>query len=449
MDKYKVISTVDNNFFIYDTQFLNIIPIEDDGINEIKSVPKINDESGADISYRISTDLRKGLEQAVQHSDKGKKIGLPAISNRKLNSIVLPITKNCNLACPYCFAKSNKIRDTSKDFSEEDIHNIIDLICTKIPDEERVNLIFFGGEPLVRTDIIKRIVKDISIRRKNIFFSITTNGTLITDSMARFMAEHKFAVLISIDGMDNEYNHRKFKNGKPSYSRAMRGLEILKKHGIVPSIRATLTYDNPYIADTFLFFENQKIPYSLIFAYESANDNCDKYVKFENSKLIEIEQAFFKVESFMLEKFKNNEPVYDSVLSHMISKLESKNRQTFSCVGGFTYYTIANGGKLYSCPHLMESDDNKYEMGNIHEFDSLKSQDFPFTPVSIDKIEECNRCWAKYLCTGGCVAQKIMYGLNNTDSLPKMRCRLEKITQAHYLRLYYHLKKHISSSENN
>lgn len=426
--------TTDNKAFVFEGESMNLFPIED----SIKSELSFDDNHRT--TSVISTDLGESISESISTLSKGILIPAPTPKDRELKSIVIPITKACNLACPYCFANANKKMDFTQDFTEEDEENLIAAISTCTEEASKINIIFFGGEPLIRFNIIERMTLNLkrTFPKKEIGFSITTNGTLINEKRARFLAENNFAVLLSVDGFENSHNHRRYKNGRHTFSRVMKNFELLKECGVYVEFRATLTSDNPYMADTFKFFENLKRPFTIAFAYESANVESADFINFDKSHLQSIERAYQDLEEFYLEKINNNEPIYDSVLSDMLGKIDKRIHQECVCAGGFTYFTLLHKGKLYACPHLMENE--QYVLGNINDFERLKSIDFNHTPVPVKFIDKCNSCWAKHLCMGGCTTQKINGGRNSGDSLSPERCELEKLMLGHYLRLYYHLK---------
>jgi radical SAM protein with 4Fe4S-binding SPASM domain len=327
----------------------------------------------------------------------------------------------------------------TKDFTDEDIDSIVKFINSSNAGEH-FNLIFFGGEPLVRFDLIKKTVETTinNISNHTVSFSITTNGTLLTDRIAEFFSVNKFAVLLSLDGLDNKYNHRVFKNGKPSFNKALRGYNLLKAHNVITEIRATLTKDNPYIFDTYEYFENLKVPFTVAFAYESENKAGKEFSSFNDEDIANISTSLDALERYYAHKIENNEIIYNSVFSKLAQKLELRIRQESACAGGFSYFTLMHGGEIFSCPHLM--DDNEYRMGNINDFQKMKQNDYDFTPISVNKIGSCSDCWAKFLCSGGCTSQKISLGRKNFEPLSEERCKLEKVLFTHDLRLYYHLK---------
>ena len=87
---------------------------------------------------------------------------------------------------------------------------------------ERINLAFLGGEPLINRDVLRRTVayaqSRADARRQKIGYSITTNGTLITQEDVEFFSAMGFAVTVSLDGPQDAHDGlRPFKGGCGSF----------------------------------------------------------------------------------------------------------------------------------------------------------------------------------------------------------------------------------------
>ncbi|HMK36594.1 MAG TPA: SynChlorMet cassette radical SAM/SPASM protein ScmE [Desulfomonilaceae bacterium] len=151
-------------------------------------------------------------------------------------TVDLQITGRCNLRCTYC-SHFTSGGDTGEDlpagdwltfFEELGRYGVMD-VCLQ------------GGEPFCRTDL-KEIIGGIIKNRMR--FSVLTNGTLITDEMARFLAStgRCNSVQVSIDGADR-FTHDTFR-GAGSFRRAVEGLKTLTKHGIATAVRVTIHRQN-------------------------------------------------------------------------------------------------------------------------------------------------------------------------------------------------------------
>ena len=104
-----------------------------------------------------------------------------------------------------------------------------------------LNVCLAGGEPFIREDL-KELIQGIVKNRMR--FKILTNGTLITDEMAAFIASTRRCdtVQVSIDG-STPITHDACR-GTGNFARAMAGLACLKRHGISASVRVTIHRKN-------------------------------------------------------------------------------------------------------------------------------------------------------------------------------------------------------------
>jgi uncharacterized protein len=111
----------------------------------------------------------------------------------------LALTLQCNLACTYCY-----INKSQKQMSPETAGHIVDFIFQSTPLGEKIDIGFFGGEPLLEVELIKTIVGMITGHRlydsQRVLFSVITNGTLFSDEIAAFLKQHNITLGISCDG---------------------------------------------------------------------------------------------------------------------------------------------------------------------------------------------------------------------------------------------------------
>ncbi|EFK06501.1 radical SAM domain protein [delta proteobacterium NaphS2] len=148
------------------------------------------------------------------------------------------ITSKCNLRCKYCY-HFNSAGETKEDIETEEWLRFFEELKQCVVMEVCLG----GGEPFLRDDL-KEILS--SLARNQIRFSIMSNGTLITDEIAAFIAASKRCnyVQVSIDG-SIPITHDEMR-GKGNFSRAINGLKTLLRHGITATVRVTIHKGNVY-----------------------------------------------------------------------------------------------------------------------------------------------------------------------------------------------------------
>lgn len=153
--------------------------------------------------------------------------------DEKVESMILLVTEGCNFACTYCYG------------SYPEKHMVMDLHIAKKAVDLAVQLgveelIFFGGEPLLNFPLIKEVVEYIKSIEYHGAIRITTNGSLITDQIARFFSEYNIEVSVSMDGSRKQHDTtRVYKDGKSSYDKVVEGINLLKKYNALSLIEIT------------------------------------------------------------------------------------------------------------------------------------------------------------------------------------------------------------------
>lgn len=177
--------------------------------------------------------------------------------------VMIPIIKVvgdfCNLRCRYCFYNT-KDQLTSHIMSIELLEKFFAEYMELF--SGRLFFVWHGGEPLLAgLSFFERIIELQTKYLKEgqiIKNAIQTNATLIDDKWAEFFKSHNFKVGVSFDGGQESHDHfRKNYSGHGSFDQVMRGVEILRRHGIEPGFIQTLTHNNVIrIKEDFSFFVN-------------------------------------------------------------------------------------------------------------------------------------------------------------------------------------------------
>lgn len=159
----------------------------------------------------------------------------------KVATLRILLTENCNLRCTYCFEEH-----VNKHMSLETLIRVLDETIETTGPERTIAIQWFGGEPLLRFDLMKEGVEHIgqAIRERRlggVAYVLTTNGTLVTAESAAFLARHKFEISVSVDGKKEVNDLKRIDiRGRGTFDRAIEGYRKLKEFG-VPSVGFLLT----------------------------------------------------------------------------------------------------------------------------------------------------------------------------------------------------------------
>jgi 12,18-didecarboxysiroheme deacetylase len=183
-------------------------------------------------------------------------------SKDKRPVVVWNVTRRCNLKCIHCYAHAKNIAFDNELTTEQGKELINDLAEFGSP-----VMLFSGGEPLVRKDLPQLAAFAVE---KGMRAVISTNGTLITPSMARTLKEIGLSYVgISLDGME-EINDR-FRGVKGAFNSALAGIKNSQDAGIKVGLRFTVNKFNvAEIPKIFRLLEEMDIPrvcfYHLVYA---------------------------------------------------------------------------------------------------------------------------------------------------------------------------------------
>jgi len=183
-------------------------------------------------------------------------------SKDKRPVVVWNITQQCNLKCVHCYAHAKSTARDNELSTQEGKHLIDDLAQFGVP-----VILFSGGEPLIREDLPELASYAVE---KGMRAVISTNGTLISTSVARTLKEIGLSYVgISLDGME-KINDR-FRGVKGAFNAAMEGIQNCKAAGIKVGLRFTINKFNvDEIPQLFKLLEEMDIPrvcfYHLVYA---------------------------------------------------------------------------------------------------------------------------------------------------------------------------------------
>ena len=139
-----------------------------------------------------------------------------------VKALCLHIAHDCNLACKYCFAGEGEYQGDRALMSYEVGKQALDFLVANSGNRRNLEVDFFGGEPLMNFDVVKKIVaygRELESKYdKHFRFTLTTNGILIDDDVIEFANKEMDNVVLSIDGRKCVNDKmRPTRNGKGSY----------------------------------------------------------------------------------------------------------------------------------------------------------------------------------------------------------------------------------------
>jgi sulfatase maturation enzyme AslB (radical SAM superfamily) len=124
--------------------------------------------------------------------------GRDATTPDTIQALEVVLTADCNLRCAYCYQNAKRPRSLSWDT----LRGALDLLLRSR--RRKVEVLFLGGEPLLQFPLIRKAVAYVTAtrpRNKAVRYTLITNGTLLGEEQARFLARHRFSAQLSFDGV--------------------------------------------------------------------------------------------------------------------------------------------------------------------------------------------------------------------------------------------------------
>lgn len=188
--------------------------------------------------------------------------------SKPLYVLAKPVGASCNLRCKYCYylEKSHLYRNAPARIMSDELLERFVQEYIQAQTMSQVLFTWHGGEPLMRP--LSFYKKAVALQERYAFGrqidnTIQTNGTLLTDEWCEFFKEHNWLVGISIDGPQEFHDeYRRTASDKPSWQKVMRGIRLLRKHGVEWNAMAVVNdFNAGYPLEFYHFFKEMGAKY--------------------------------------------------------------------------------------------------------------------------------------------------------------------------------------------
>lgn len=229
-------------------------------------------------SVEASDPLRYGRDSGKLPSH------LLQFSKDKKPVVVWNVGRRCNLRCIHCYSQSQDVDYPDELTTEEGKTLIDDLVGYGSP-----VLLFSGGEPLMRDDILELIGH---ARSRGMRAVLSTNGTLITRELAKQLKDLDLSYVgISLDGLQK--THDMFRGKKGAFDEAIQGLRNCQEAGIKVGLRFTMNKKNVEdIPGIFQLLRDENIPracfYHLVYTGRGSKIIDEDLTKEETRKTVDL-----------------------------------------------------------------------------------------------------------------------------------------------------------------
>ena len=337
------------------------------------------------------------------------------VQSTPLKALCMNVSHECNMTCSYCFAQNGGYGGGESLMSFETGKSAIDFLLENSGNRKNLDIDFFGGEPLLNWDVVKRIVNYAREKErdgeKKFRFTLTTNGLLIDENVIEFTKREMHNVVLSLDGRREVHDAmRKLHGGAGSYKIVLPKIKRLveARGGKGYYIRGTYTRSNLDFVDDILHLAD------LGFTELSMEPVIAKpYTQYALRKN-DLPKLFEQYELLAAEMIKRKTEGRGFTFYHFMLDLTGGPcvyKRIRGCGVGTEYLAVNPAGELYPCHQFVG--DRNFLLGDIWHGIINKELRGEFENCGIYSRVECMNCWARLYCSGGCAAN----ACNETGSI--------------------------------
>lgn len=338
--------------------------------------------------------------------------------------VQLCVTDRCNLGCPYCYVP-NRRRDLTKDMVLQAMERIKGFM--KATGESTYNVSYFGGEPLLRMDLIKELAPMFYADPKCDFQSIVSNGTLLTRENYEYLKQY-MGFSWSFDGIGSET------------SRPLLQMEENKGYKSIIDVykdkRDLILEASGYGCKCMIYPGNAG---NMVENFKYMVDFGVKYVDFaivrddiwKKEDIQVFRKECVRLREYLEGEFRKGNVYGCGFLDLMIDQsLQALlfGRHRYSCFAGTTGCAVSADGKIYGCQRFAQADALEYP--DDYNFAEMRNILEPYAH------EECKNCDISLVCKTGCQFSQIK---NHNRVLPSV-CELYHILYSEGFKLCHNLR---------
>ena len=422
---------------LYD-EFVNII----DNNIDIQNYLTLNKD------LKIKEEIYELLEKGFLKNKRPKVIEHPEqdfylyYSNKKMRKLILQVTQACNFRCSYCDYSCGDEnfhrKHNNTNMSEETAMKAIAFFKKHSLDQDRINISFYGGEPLINFSLIKKCIETVNneFAGKHISYNLTTNGLLLNPEKAIYLIDNNVNITVSLDGPQSihDKNRKLAINGRGTFDLIIQNLKYLYLN--YPEYYSKINYNcvvDPRIWDNSCndFFQTAMFEKSHV-VFSPMHPVNGRNIYYPTTYLIRQKKAELSAISIMITdnylKNINMESKYwfekqTKTNSHLGKQIELPDVCGHSgpCIPGVNRLFVNTNGDLFPCEKANEKSD-VMTLGNIVTGIDM---DKAINMLNITKLmpEKCRNCWGILHCN--ICACTIDAGNYYSKEMNNMMCKQE------------------------
>lgn len=345
-----------------------------------------------------------GLAETLAQTLEGE-VPLDYVVQPSPQSISLNVSSSCNLSCSYCYAARGSFAGAQPDPMEWNVARAaIDRLLSEADPKAPITVGFLGGEPFVNRALVHQAVEYAAAEGEKrglvVGFSVTTNGTLLRAEDVELLRGHRFAVTVSVDGGAAIQNLQ-----RPLPVRQAGSYELLyeatrsllaEPGSAIIAARATVMRFDLNLRERFEAILSMGFPEVGFAPLRAGGDNAgalrdEDWPRYLNAMIETAEPE--------LERARQGGSIRLTNFAVALKQLYRGASSPYPCGAGGGYFSVAANGDWYACHRAIGS--STYRLGDSDGIEPDRQRDF-LVARHVHSQAACRRCWARYLCSGGC-----------------------------------------------
>jgi uncharacterized protein len=374
----------------------------------------------------VKAEVRAIIDAGLLFSKKSDDVDFHMQSRRPVvKALCLHIAHECNLRCAYCFAGQGNYSETDRGLMSLEVgKKALDFLIENSQERRNLEVDFFGGEPMLNFDVVKEIVAYGRSReaaaQKKFRFTLTTNGAFLSEENIAYINENFDNVVLSLDGRPHVNDRmRTFCDGGGSYEK------ILPK---IKSLANARNHENYYVRGTYTRHNTDFAADVLHLADEGFKNISVEPVVAPPDTKFSIREAdlpalfaeYEKLAHELLLREKDERGIFFFHFEMDITGGPCIAKRVTGCGAGSEYLAVTPSGKLYPCHQFVG--DEKFLIGDVN---NGVEKNLEFEKCHVLTKPDCENCWAKFYCSGGCIATA-HYANGSIMQPDKISCALMK-----------------------
>ena len=365
----------------------------------------INLLEGVYLHDTVKATLNKLSEKGMVGERRSEPVVVMTLDEMEMIHLNIDLAHDCNLACNYCYLKE-VLQHSEPEYTDEDIAKKgIDLLLREARDAPRCYVSFYGGEPLLHFQLLKRIVdygyEKANLKGKEIFFDLTTNGLLLKNGIIQDLIERDIFVSLSVDGSPENHNlMRVTQEGEATYTEVtdrVRELEFIS--GATFGLRGTITRRNlDWVGRIRHLMRLAPSCHQIHLCYAMLPEGDSKVLREED--LPEAKAALEALRRFIQDYATNSKLPWISGFEDLICQIVNSNRKLYACGAGIRNLTLSPDGSLHICSGLV--DNPIFHMGDVFQGvdDVRRSKWLETHGIDVQRVTQAD--WTQYLSGKRC-----------------------------------------------